>query len=253
MILDKDTLTVEQKDEIKAKLIEEITQRPPTIGVIGVSGVGKSSTLNALFKTNLEVSHVTACTKEFRTIPISSVLKNGEIKGHNTILNVVDAPGLGEDFRLDSKYLELYEQELKKCDVILWIVDARNRAIALDQMYLQRLKRFHQNMVFAINQVDLVEPVDWNDKINLPSLEQEKNIEIIKEDRREKITAVLDKPISIISYSVKKKYQLQELFTALLSACPIERAWIFSGLKTFTLADLYPKEILAAIDTQKRL
>ena len=33
---------------LRTKVLEEITGHPPTIGVIGISGVGKSSTVNTL-------------------------------------------------------------------------------------------------------------------------------------------------------------------------------------------------------------
>jgi predicted GTPase len=48
----------------------EVTKRPPTIGVVGTSGTGKSSTINTMFKTSLEISHTRPCTKEFlATLP----------------------------------------------------------------------------------------------------------------------------------------------------------------------------------------
>jgi uncharacterized protein len=44
-------LTNEEIEEFKKVLSNEVKNRPPTIGLIGVSGVGKSSTINSLFKT----------------------------------------------------------------------------------------------------------------------------------------------------------------------------------------------------------
>ena len=52
-------------EQVRSALRAELAQRPPTIGVVGVSGVGKSFTLNTLFNTGLETSDTVACTKEF--------------------------------------------------------------------------------------------------------------------------------------------------------------------------------------------
>lgn len=236
-------ITKEEEQNLIETIKRELNSNPPTIGLIGVSGVGKSSTINAMFKTNLAVSHVVACTKEFETKDLEVTMKQGSGKGQRVQLRVIDAPGLGEDINLDPKYLKMYRENLPHCDVVLWILTARNRAIALDQMYIKELAEFTDKMVFGINQIDLIEPRDWNEKLKLPSLEQEKNLEIITKDRKEKLENVMGRPIEIIPYSANSKYQLQELFTALIEACPKERSWIFSALKGFTPEDFLPANL----------
>lgn len=233
-------LTREDEEKIKDAIIRELVNRPPTIGLVGVSGVGKSSTINAMFKTDLPVSHVVACTKEFRHVDLRLEVTSGQVVGQEALLRVVDAPGLGEDLPRDPGYLEMYREHLPRCDVILWVLTARNRAVALDQMYLRQLLDFGDKMVFGINQVDLVEPVNWNEKLNLPSREQGENIEIIGKDRREKIEQVLGKKVRIVPYSAKFGYNLQELFTAVVKSCPQSRAWIFSAIKGFHPEDFIP-------------
>lgn len=240
-------LTPEEQAQLRQAIIQEITERPPTIGVIGVSGVGKSSTINAMFKTNLAISHVKACTKEFRDEPVQAVVQEGEAAGAQAVLRVVDAPGLGEDIGLDPSYLDMYHERLPACDVILWVLTARNRAIALDQFYLKELRPFHDRMVFAVNQVDLVEPINWNPKLNGPSSVQEANLASILEDRRDKLESVVGRPILLVPYSAGKRYNLQELFTALIEAAPRKRAWIFSSLKGFSVDDWIPVEIRAQV------
>jgi len=229
--------------QIQQAISTEIEQRPPTIGLIGVSGVGKSFTINTMFKTDLPTSDVVACTKEFRTNELAVNVTSGELAGQEVQLHVIDAPGLGEDVQLDPKYLAMYRQELPLCDVILWILTARNRAVALDQMYLQQLAEFSDKMVFGINQVDLVEPLNWNHKLNAPSEEQMANIEIIRRDRKEKIESVLGRSIEVFPYSAKQKFDLQQLFTGIIEACPEERAWIFSTIKNFSHLDFLPDDI----------
>lgn len=248
--------TPEDEAGLKRAIVEEVIKRPPTIGLIGVSGTGKSSTINAMFKTNLAISHVVACTKEFRDNDLKVKISSGEAKGQDALLRIIDAPGLGEDLARDPIYLKMYNENLSRCDVILWVLTARNRAIALDQMYLKELNHYHKKMVFGINQVDLVEPMDWEAKTNLPSQEQEKNINIIKSDRKDKIESILGRPIRIIPYSAKHRYNLQELFTAIVESCPENRAWIFSAIKGFRLEESIPepvrKEIMQILEREEK-
>jgi predicted GTPase len=236
-------LTEKEIQDLRQEILKEVSAKPPTIGVIGVSGVGKSSTLNSLFKTNLPISDTIACTKEFRAEPLSLQFKQGYAKDDKVSLIVIDAPGLGEDIFKDPEYLEMYKTNLINCDVILWVMTARNRAIALDQMYLQKLNTFYPKIVFGINQVELIEPQLWNTNINLPMNKQLENIEAIEKDKKEKIENIIKNKIKICSYSAKNKYNLEELFGLIIDNCPQNRKWIFDGLKNFHYTDFLPEEI----------
>ena len=229
-------------ERVRSALRAELTQRPPTIGVIGVSGVGKSFTLNTLFNTGLETSDTIACTKDFLAVELTMTSGAGRTAGLDVPLRVVDAPGLGEDIHRDAQYLRAYERHLDECDVVLWISAARNRAVSLDQTYLRALSEFQNKMVFAVNQVDLVEPMDWNEQINLPSEEQMAKIDEIIEDRRDRLQSILEVEVHVEPYSAKKRFRLQSLFTALLSAMPEDRAWVYADLKNFEYDDFVPRE-----------
>jgi predicted GTPase len=220
-------------EKVMQVVSDGLRESPPKFGLIGVSGVGKSSTINAMFKTSLPVSDTVACTKEFKSTEVSLELLNGQYKNTSVLLEVFDAPGLGEDIEKDSFYLEMYEKVLPKCDVILWVMSARQRAIALDQQYLKKLSAFYDKMVFGINQVDLIEPINWVESFNLPSVDQENNANIILKDRSEKIGKIIGKEPRIVCYSAKQGYHLQLLFNTILESCPKDRAWIYQGLKNF--------------------
>jgi len=236
-------LTDSEIQQIRSKIREVVNENPPTIGIVGVSGVGKSTTLNVLFRTNLPTSPTMACTKKFQTVDLSLTLNQGIAKGMTVALRVIDAPGLGEDVYRDKEYLRIYHNNLSYCDVVLWVLAARNRAIALDQQYLLKLKGHHGRIVFAINQVDLVDPVDWNTYANIPSENQEKNIAVICQDRECKIQSVFEGTVKMIPYSAKTGYNLEELFYFLIDAAPEERRWIFSSLKNFHYLDFVPAQI----------
>ena len=91
----------------KQRMIEALMAKPPKIGLVGISGVGKSSTINTMFKTRLPISHTVACTKEFRDVPLAVHATQGELSGATLQLLVCDAPGLGEDVKKDAEYLEI--------------------------------------------------------------------------------------------------------------------------------------------------
>ena len=121
--------------ELVRAIAAELRNKPPTIGVIGLSGVGKSSTINAMFGTSLPVSATTRGTSE--VIESAIPTPGREVFGTRieASIHVIDAPGLGEDAELDRKYKRWYRWHLRKCDTVLWVLAARNRALATDQRY----------------------------------------------------------------------------------------------------------------------
>jgi predicted GTPase len=226
--------------ELIVKAVEdEFNRQPPTICVIGLSGSGKSSTINAMFGTNKRISATTRGTNRFRTDTFEIVSQRMEGTAVKCALRVLDAPGLGEDVSLDENYLGRYRHHLKdkKCDIVLWIAAARNRALALEQQYLTRLADVLPNVVIGINQVDLVEPLNWNAAINMPSREQEQAVKEIAADRHAKLSKCLRGECKTVAYSALKYYNLQSLFAACLDASPPERRWMFDLLKSFSTHD----------------
>lgn len=174
-----------------------------------------------------------ACTKSFEETGVRLSLRSGPHAGERAVLRIVDAPGLGESVALDPAYLGLYEQNLPKCDAILWISAARNRAVALEQTYLEKLLHFTDRMIFGLGQADLVEPRDWNEAINLPSARQEAHLGAIAEDRAAAFRDVIGDEVSFVPFSSARRYNLQVLFSSIIDRVPFTRAWIYSALKGF--------------------
>lgn len=209
-------------------------ERPPTIGVIGLSGVGKSSTINAMFGTRKKVSATIRGTTRFHTSKHN--VETDKYKGQSLSfdLHVVDAPGLGEDLDQDQRYLAAYKKHLPKCDVALWVVAARNRALSVDQLYLKELARVLPNLVIGVNQVDLVEPADWSGATNLPSARQKQAIAEITADRTARFAKFYRRDTPVVAYSAKKYYQLSQLFLACIRQAPKDRRWMFELVKGFS-------------------
>ncbi|MEC4869077.1 MAG: GTPase, partial [Jaaginema sp. PMC 1078.18] len=80
----------EDFEEIYNQIAEKVdNEPPPRFAFIGEAGVGKSSTLNALFNAGLPVSHTEACTQTAIDIEI----KFNELEGTNGLLVAYDMPG----------------------------------------------------------------------------------------------------------------------------------------------------------------
>ncbi len=234
---DAPELPREMVDAIVMRVETAFREAVPTIGVIGLSGVGKSSTINAMFGTNRKVSATTRGTYEFRSSTFSRTSERLEGVSVTCALRVYDAPGLGEDVDLDDNYLDRYRKYLKRCDIVLWILAARNRALALDQHYLERLANVLPHLVIGVNQCDLVEPLDWDERLNLPSRAQEAAIAEIVEDRQAKLARFAPNEPECVGYCARRYYNLQRLYLACLNAAPADRRWMFEMLKSFSTYD----------------
>jgi uncharacterized protein len=213
-------------EQLKQKLIEEL-DRPTHIAVIGKTGVGKTSTINALFGTDWKISHVRAATKEEQVFIY---------EGERGRLKISDLPGFAEDIDTEDLYREIYTRVLNECDVALLILKADARDMMEVQRFLRdvvskSLNNLVKRIVVGLNQVDLVQPGKWLDGPNLPSREQEKSIETIIKERVKSIRKVCAvKPSQVIAYSAVKRYRLVHLFEALIMST-VGEAWVLDAKK----------------------
>ncbi|MEC4895859.1 MAG: GTPase [Oscillatoria sp. PMC 1051.18] len=232
-ILGDQQMSEEDFEKIYRQIEDRVdNEPPPRFAFIGEAGVGKSSTLNALFNAGVAVSHIEACTQ------IAD-----KIECLNGALIAYDMPGLGESRLKQREHIALYERVLKDVDVALWILDAQNRAIASVQEYLEAElqsinPRLLERMVIALNKVDLVYPGElaWHPLANLPSEEQEENIKGRIRDVKKRVREVIPHwKGRIIGYSANKRYNLPHLFDAMMDAVPNKRKWVVASRKA--LAD----------------
>ncbi|WP_024554495.1 GTPase family protein [Franconibacter helveticus 513] len=147
--------------------INQLTHYEPVIGIMGKTGSGKSSLCNALFADKVSpVSDVTACTRD----PLCFRLQVGE-----HAMTIVDLPGVGESESRDVEYAELYSQQLPRLDLVLWLIKADDRALAVDEHFYREVigEAYRHKVLFVISQSDKVEPTCGGEKL---STEQKQNI-----------------------------------------------------------------------------
>ncbi|MDX4944603.1 GTPase family protein [Providencia manganoxydans] len=187
----------------------------PTIGLMGKTGAGKSSLINALFQSQLSpVSDVSGCTRQTQRFSMSM---------NNHVLTFVDLPGVGESLERDKEYHQLYRSLLPELDLIIWVLKADDRAWSSDEQCYRFLteqcgyqpKRF----LFVLNQADKIEPCrQWDEVCQQPSSEQVANLEL----KQQAVITAFKPHHPVMTVSAAEGYQLTELAEQLIQVLPAE-------------------------------
>lgn len=205
---DKDNILKQIKQEIK-----KIRTYVPRVAIFGDTGVGKSSLCNALFGKDIaKISDVEVGTTKTQEINIDS--ENGGIV-------LIDFPGIGDG---KNDYTNLYKDELKNIDLVIWAIKADDRKYELAVNFFKDvLKPNIENcpVVFVITQVDKIEPYrEWDIKNSKPSKNQENNInaKILDISKTFDISAN-----NIVPVSANDKYNLVTLVSKIVEVLPNEK------------------------------
>jgi predicted GTPase len=242
-----------QIGKVAAEMAKDLA-RAPRIALIGETGVGKSSTLNALFKAGAKIDDIRPCTVETCEYAVVT-----ERNGSHGPIRVLDMPGLGQDLKSDEAFLKDYDRVLPECDVALWILDACSRTLSQTQAALRGVVTSAMagldKLVIGINKIDRMEPGSWNIRTNRPSGKQQESITARIADVRTRLADPVGlKESRIIAYSAKQHYHLGKLLDALMDACPKDRRWVLHDrIDLARYEDLVDPLILEQLKRRKRI
>lgn len=229
--------------------IHQLTNYEPVIGIMGKTGAGKSSLCNALFAGEVSpVSDVAACTRN----PLRFRLQLGE-----RFMTLVDLPGVGESERRDAEYAALYREQLPRLDLVLWLIKADDRALAVDEHFYHQVigEAYRHKVLFVISQSDKVEPTSCG---GLLSTEQKQNI-----SRKICLLHELFQPVHpVCAVSVRLQWGLRIMAERMIRCLPLEAsspvvAQLQSPFRTATVQkkarDDFGETVGAALDTVSAL
>lgn len=198
-----------QLSETILKHVQSITDYEPVIGIMGKTGAGKSSLCNALFAGNVSpVSDVAACTRE----PLRFRLQLGERS-----MTIVDLPGVGESGIRDAEYAALYREQLPRLDLVLWLIKADDRALAVDEHFYRQVigDTYRHKLLFVISQADKTEPTSGGSTL---STEQKQNI-----SRKIRLLHELFQPVNpVCTVSVRLQWGLRLMAERMIRCLPRE-------------------------------
>ena len=272
-ILEDEILKSKASDEEKKELLKRLRNFCNTetnIMLVGATGCGKSSTINALFAVG-ESSEVTEESDDEleETIPKKTyvgVAKVGSKADPETkdiekyrIGNLVlwDTPGLGDGTEIDEHHKEVITELLREedddgnalIDLVLVIMDGSTRDLGtsykiLNDVIIPELKEEKKRILIALNQADIAMKTGrhWDYEKNEPdetlvAFLNEK-VESIKNRIKEDSDLVVEPVYYCAGYEeesgdVVRPYNLSKLLYYIMNSLPAEkRVAIMEGINT---------------------
>jgi hypothetical protein len=226
----EDNGSVISDKKILLKNFEQLEKQKLNIMLVGATGVGKSSTINAIF--NMDIAKVGAGVD-----PETASIAKYEID------NIVlwDTPGLGDSPENDKKYAVQIVDALKEkdeegellIDEVVVLIDGSNRDMktayeVIENViapYIEDSKR----IIIAINQCDMgLKGRYWNYDGNYP---EEQLVAFMNEkvlsvrERIKESTGILTTPLY---YSALHKYNVSKLLLAMIKSMPEKKRFLFT-------------------------
>lgn len=207
--------------------------RPLDVMVTGVTGAGKSTTLNMLF--GKEVARVGSGVD-----PETMELASYEL---NNVARFWDTPGLGDGVKADQvhskkiisllyKTYEVENVQFGWIDLVLLIIEGGNRDMGTTYNLLNKIivPNFQKERILvAINQADMaMKGRNWDYRFNRPN-------KILKDFLEEQASSIQRRVreatgISIIRpvyYSAEYGYNINKLMDLIIDHIPVERRELF--------------------------
>lgn len=245
----------QEKQAMLARL-RKLCNTETNIMLVGATGCGKSSTINALFSCNQQEEYVEVAKVGSRTDPETKDIERYRIGN----LVLWDTPGLGDGTEIDEHHRNVIAELLLEddgeeegnalIDLVLVILDGSTKDLGtsyqlLNEVIIPELGDENTGRILiALNQADIAMKTGrhWNCEKNEPDetltrFLEEKVVSIrsrIKEDTGLNITPVYYcAGYEEESGDVVRPYNLSKLLYYILHALPVEkRAAVFGGINT---------------------
>ncbi|MCE1323901.1 GTPase family protein [Enterobacter asburiae] len=202
---------------LRQHLLQELNRLvtyEPVIGIMGKTGVGKSSLCNALFRSEVcAVNAVEACTRQPQRV---------RLRFGSHYLTLIDLPGVGESLQRDDEYRELYQELMPQLDMVLWVLKADDRAFSVEEQFYQAVFAGYSGplppLIWVLNQADKTEPAEqWCWLSAQPSALQAERIA----QKQQAVARQLQiAEIDILPVSVRGHYRLSRLVEAMITRLP---------------------------------
>lgn len=188
-----------------------------SVTFLGKTGAGKTSTINKVFALDWKTDDTVATTKLVYSVVFPP---RSYSKRQKTLLTVFDTPGIAESETADIYYSDLYKYVLSLSKCVVWVFQADTRVFKPDQLAIKAYSEYFSSecrFIILLNQVDQLNPQDWNNLKNQPSQTQREHLKEKIVDIRDKFTKVLPVPLfSVIPFSAKRSYGIDELRNAII-------------------------------------
>lgn len=231
-------LSDRQKEELQGRL-DFLLSREVNILTVGGTGVGKSSTVNALFESNENSAHGAK-------VGIGAYSQTQSIDCYHLDKNLIiwDTPGLGESISADvlharainNKVREKNDQGEYLIDLVLVILDAGVRDYDSTFRVLKIVKeaiKDSSRVVVGLNRIDMLKQgEEWSYRLGRPKKELGpillKKIENIKRRIKEECDLEVD-PIPYCAgrtddgWGGSKSYNVPQLFYKIVLAVPDDK------------------------------
>jgi energy-coupling factor transporter ATP-binding protein EcfA2 len=111
---------------------QEILAKGLSVAIVGPTGAGKTTLINAITGAHLPTDDVRPCTTQVSEPMVLKAASGQKI-------NFCDTPGFHEGVEADGRYLTSYTDVFQKSDVVVVAIQADNRAVGPDVQVLHRI------------------------------------------------------------------------------------------------------------------